>query len=40
MYSNLQTWDEVVYDMKSTVQEKDEQMPKLLVEKLRLNSGK
>jgi hypothetical protein len=26
--------------MKSAVQEKDEPMPKLLVEKLRLNSGK
>jgi hypothetical protein len=40
MYRNLQTWDEVVHDMKSVVQEKDEPMPKLLVEKLRLNSGK
>jgi hypothetical protein len=34
MYRNLRTWDEVVHDMKSTVQKKDEPMPKLLVEKL------
>jgi hypothetical protein len=29
-----------VHDMESTVQEKDGPMPKLLVEKLRLSSGK
>jgi hypothetical protein len=40
MYRNLRTWDEVVHDMKSAVQEKDEPMSKLLVEKLRLSSGK
>jgi hypothetical protein len=32
--------DKAVHDMKSKVQEKDEPMPKLLVEKLRLSSGK
>jgi hypothetical protein len=40
MYRNLGTWDKVVHDMKSATQEKDEPMPKLLVEKLRLTSGK
>jgi hypothetical protein len=40
MYRNLRTWDKVVHDMKSAAQEKDEPMPKLLVEKLRLTSGK
>jgi hypothetical protein len=33
MCRNLRTWDKVVHDMKSAVQEKDEPMPKLLVEK-------
>jgi hypothetical protein len=37
---NLRTRDKVVHDMKSVVQEKDEPMPKLLMEKLRLSSGK
>jgi hypothetical protein len=32
--------DKDVHDMKSEVQEKDELMPKLLMEKLRLSSGK
>jgi hypothetical protein len=40
MYRNLRTWDEVVHDMKSAVQEKDEPVPKLLVKKLRLSNGK
>jgi hypothetical protein len=40
MYRNLRTWDKAVHDMKSAVQEKDEPMPKLLVEKLWLSSGK
>jgi hypothetical protein len=40
MYRNLRTWDKVVHDMKSAIQEKDEPMPKLLMEKLRLSSGK
>jgi hypothetical protein len=40
MYRNLRTWDKVVHDMKSAVQEKDEPMPKLLVEKLWISSGK
>jgi hypothetical protein len=34
------TWDEVVHEIKSAVQEKDEPMPKLPVEKLWLSSGK
>jgi hypothetical protein len=37
MYMNLLTWDEVVHDMKSAVQEKDEPVLKLPVEKLRLS---
>jgi hypothetical protein len=40
MYSNLRTWDEVVHDMKSAVQEKDEPVPKLPVKKLRLSDEK
>jgi hypothetical protein len=40
MYRNLRTWDEVVHDMKSAVREKDEPVPKLPVEKLRLSGGK
>jgi hypothetical protein len=40
MYRNLRTWDKVVHEMKGAVQEKDESMPKLPVEKLRLSSGK
>jgi hypothetical protein len=40
MYSDLRTWDKAVHDMKSTVQEKDEPIPKLPVKKLRLSSGK
>jgi hypothetical protein len=40
MYRNLRTWDEVVYDMKSTVRKKDEPVPKLPVKKLRLSDGK
>jgi hypothetical protein len=40
MYRNLQTWNKVVHEMKGIVQEKDEPMPKLLVEKLRLSSEK
>jgi hypothetical protein len=40
MYRNLRTWDKVVHKMKGAVQEKDEPMPKLFVEKLQLNSGK
>jgi hypothetical protein len=40
MYRNLRTWDEVVYDMKSAVREKDELVSKLPVEKLRLSGGK
>jgi hypothetical protein len=40
MYRNLRTWDEVIHDMKSAVQEKDEPVPKLPVEKLRLSGGK
>jgi hypothetical protein len=40
MYRNLQTWDEVVHDMKSAVREKDEPVPKLPVKKLRLSGGK
>jgi hypothetical protein len=34
------TWDEVVHDMKCAVREKDEPVPKLSVEKLRLNGEK
>jgi hypothetical protein len=34
------TWDKAVHEMKGVVQEKDEPMPKLPVEKLRLSSGK
>jgi hypothetical protein len=37
---NLRTWDEAVHDMKSVVREKDEPVPKLPVEKLRLSGGK
>ena len=33
-------WDEAVHDMKSAVWEKDEPVPKLRVEKLRLSAGK
>jgi hypothetical protein len=40
MYRNLRTWDEVLHDMKSAVREKDELVPKLPVEKLRLSGGK
>jgi hypothetical protein len=40
MYRNLRTWDEVVHDMKSAVREKNEPVPKLLVEKLRLSGEK
>jgi hypothetical protein len=40
MYRNLRTWDKDVHEMKVIVQEKDEPMPKLPVEKLRLGSGK
>jgi hypothetical protein len=40
MYRNLRTWDEVVHNMKSVVQEKDEPVPKLPVEKLRLSGEK
>jgi hypothetical protein len=40
MYKNLRTWDKAVHEMKETVREKDEPMPKLPVEKLRLGSGK
>jgi hypothetical protein len=39
MYRNLQTWDEVVHDMESEVREKDEPVPKLPMEKLRLSGG-
>jgi hypothetical protein len=37
---DLRTWDEVVHDMKSAVREKDEPVPKLPEEKLRLSNGK
>jgi hypothetical protein len=37
---DLRPWDEVVHDMKSAVWEKDEPVPKLRVEKLRLSGGK
>jgi hypothetical protein len=40
MYRNIQTWDKVVHDIKGTVKEKDEPMPKLPVKKLWLGSGK
>jgi hypothetical protein len=40
MYRNLRTWDKVVHDMKSAVQENDELVPKLPVKKLRLSGGK
>jgi hypothetical protein len=40
MYRNLRTWDEDVHDMKSAVREKDEPVPKLPMEKLRLSGGK
>jgi hypothetical protein len=40
MYRSLRTWDKVVHEMKGADQEKDEPMPKLPVEKLRLSSGK
>jgi hypothetical protein len=40
MYRNLRTWDEVVHDMKSEVREKDEPVPKLPEEKLRLSVEK
>jgi hypothetical protein len=40
MYRNLRTWDEVVHDMKSAVREKNEPVPKLPVEKLRLSGEK
>jgi hypothetical protein len=40
MYMNLRTWDKVVHEMKGAVQETDEPMPKLPVEKLRLGNGK
>jgi hypothetical protein len=40
MYRNLQTWDKVVHEMKGAIQKKVEPMPKLPIEKLRLDSGK
>jgi hypothetical protein len=40
MYRNLQTWDEVVHDMKRAVRKKDEAVPKLPVKKLRLSDEK
>jgi hypothetical protein len=40
MYRDLWMWDKAVHFMKSTVQEKDEPIPKLPMEKLRLSSGK
>jgi hypothetical protein len=40
MYRNLWTWDKAVHVMKGAVQEKDEPMPKLPMEKLQLGSGK
>jgi hypothetical protein len=40
MYRNLRTWDKVVHDMKSVIREKDEPVPKLPEEKLRLDNGK
>jgi hypothetical protein len=39
VYRNLRTWDEVVHDVKSTAQEKNEPVSKLLVEELRLSCG-
>jgi hypothetical protein len=36
---NLRPWDEAVYDTKSVVR-KDEPVPKLRLEKLRLSGGK
>jgi hypothetical protein len=39
MYRNIQTWDEVVHNMKSMVREKNEPVPKLVVEELRLSGG-
>jgi hypothetical protein len=40
MYRNLRTWDKAVHEMKGAVKEKDEPIPKLPVETLRLSSGK
>jgi hypothetical protein len=40
MNRNLRTWVKAVHEMKGAVQEKDEPMSKLPVEKLRLSSGK
>jgi hypothetical protein len=40
IYRDLRPWDEAVHDMKSVVQEKDEPVLKLPVEKLRLSSEK
>jgi hypothetical protein len=39
VYRNLRTWEEVVHDVKSMAREKNEPVPKLLVEELRLNGG-
>jgi hypothetical protein len=38
IYRDLRPLDEAVHDMKSMVREKDEPVPKLPVEKLRLSS--
>jgi hypothetical protein len=40
MYRNLRTWDKDVHEMKGAVQEKDEPMRKLPMEKLRLSTGR
>jgi hypothetical protein len=40
VYGDLRLWDEAVHDVKSAVQEKDEPVPKLPVEKLRISSEK
>jgi hypothetical protein len=40
MYRNLQTWNEVVHNMKSVIGMKVESIPKLRARKLRLSSRK
>jgi hypothetical protein len=40
IYRDLRPWDEAIHDIKSRDREKDEPVPKLPVEKLRLNSKK
>jgi hypothetical protein len=39
VYRNLQTWDEVVHNEKSMARKKNEPVPKLPIEELRLSGG-